>query len=74
MLETKLESALSESAKLKEELSGCKAAHKSTSEEFERKKAENVRLMASLNEARAQLHFESGKVASITQQMQEQIA
>ena len=37
------------------------------SEELERKKAENVRLMASLNEARAQLHFESGKVASITQ-------
>ena len=41
--------------------------------ELERKKAENVRLMANLNEAKAQLHFESSKVATVTEQMQVQI-
>ena len=74
MLETKLETALTENRKLQDKVADGQATFQEVKNELERKKAENVRLMASLNEAKAQLHFETSKVATVTEQLQAQIS
>ena len=53
MLETKLETATLDNHKLQDKLSKSLAFQTEMSGEVEKKRAENARLMASLNEARA---------------------
>ena len=61
MLETKLESVMLENNKFQERLSRLQSEEMEVKTQLERQKAENARLMANLNEAKAQIHFTSKK-------------
>lgn len=73
VLETKLETSEASNQKLQGKFDASEARCQSLSQELEKKKRENAQLMARLNEALSQSHFESEKVDTVKQQLQAQI-
>lgn len=72
-METRLETSVLENSRLKTQLGKAIAGQKETNAELDKKKMENAQLMASLNDARAQLHFENQKSTSSLALLQTQI-
>ena len=64
LLETRLETATLDRHSLEQKLARSTATEREAATELDKKKAENARLVANLNEARAQLNFESKKGSS----------